>query len=235
MAVWRGSPARAAAVANVCRMHSDDVARVRTPLVVLTTFLVELVVIAAVGNQFVVDRLSKQLHGPILKQGLLESLFTFYWRFSPKDSGTDVGHFWLSRVLCVVAVLLLGPLLVGLVVRGPMTFFRVFFSALFAIVTATLLATFVRGLVADPRLYGFSDPRLGAAMFRPSGPDSPGFWGGLALGLVVALVVSIVAVTTRRDAGPRRRRGCARRWRRGRPRRRLPGPAGGRLHRCARR
>lgn len=174
-----------------------ELRRARGGLIAFFVLLIEFLVIVAGANQWVTDRLARQGAGTLsVKRGLIESLATFAWRFSPRG-GSDAGHLWLSVLLLDATVLVLGPLLVLAVVRGPVTFFRAFFGIWTAVLAAVIAGSVVRGFVVD--VPGQPGPnRTYRAMFGTYGPIPFVVWAGLGLGLLAAVISAIIAVATRR-------------------------------------
>ncbi len=176
-------------------------ARARTGLIVLAALLTELVIIAAADNQWVSDRIGRNelRTNSVALRSLANSWLTYTWRLSPR-AGANADQLWGSQIALVLTVLVVTGLLVAAVVRGPVTFGRAFFGTWTAVIAATLLAGFVRGLI-EPfgKLQMANSSRLTRAVFGPFGINQGTVAAGFALGLVVALVAAIVAVTSRRS------------------------------------
>jgi hypothetical protein len=175
-------------------------ARARTGLVVFVAVLTELVIIAAADNQWVSSQLVKaQERTNHVGLRLLEgSWLTYTWRFTPRSGLTDT---WWSELALILTVLVVSGLLVAAVVGGPVTFARAFFGTWTAVIVASLLGAFVRGLIdrASTTPMPGVDRVTRAAFGGPSGSVAV---AALGFGLVVALVTAAVAVTTRRKAEP---------------------------------
>ncbi len=166
----------------------------------LAALIIQIVIIAAVGNQWVTNRIYDSTVGDSndsFAHYLKYSLITYNWRFAPQNG--DSQHNWLSQVLMILAVLVLSAALIAIVVRGPITFGRALFGCWMSVIVATMFAAYVRGLVND--FAGFPGSRITRAMFGPLGPNTITFLAGVLLGLAVGLVAAVVAVTTRRAAG----------------------------------
>lgn len=173
------------------------VPKARTGLLMLVAFLVELVLIAAGGNQWVTDKLLRaNTDLGTVAFGLRNVALTFAWRFTPR--GSDPEHFWLGGILLILTTLVLSVLLIAAVVRGPVTFGRAFIGTWMAVIVATMLGGFVRGLVLDLRFSG-GGGRAVQAFFGRTSPGSNVFLAGVGLGFVVALVVAALAPLTRRN------------------------------------
>lgn len=175
---------------------------VRTGAVVLAALLTELVVIGAACNQWVTEKVAHSLTRSFINGGsqgsqdLRAAVLTYNWRFAPQSGDTE--HIWLSQLLMILTVLVLTALLVAAAVRGPGSFVRAFASCWMAVIAATLVGAYVRGLVRDE--VGDSALRITRAVFGNLGPNTVTMFAALVLGLAVALVGGIVAVATRGPA-----------------------------------
>jgi hypothetical protein len=171
--------------------------RARIGVIVLTTILAELAIIGALGNQWMTDRLQRRADNAGVNARSFElSWLTYAWRASSGPLATST---WGAQLLLVLTVVVVSALLVWALVRGPVTFARAFFGTWAAVIAATLLGAFVRGLVdhrSDGRLPGAN--RVTRAVFGGLGPNESAVVASFALGFVVALIVAAVAVTTRR-------------------------------------
>jgi hypothetical protein len=170
--------------------------RARIGLVVIVAVLTEVVLVAAGANQWVADRIVRS-GGKGLGARLVESSWlTYSWRLTPHKHQT--AH-WGSQLLLLLTLFVVTGALVAVLLRGPVAWTRAFFGTWLAVVFATILGAIVRGLldpVGESGLPGAN--RLTRAFFGSSGPTGVAVTGALALGLVVALVTSVVAVSTRR-------------------------------------
>lgn len=171
----------------------------RTGSIVFVAVLVEIVAIGAAGNQWVTQRVANSILRSYVTGGsdgaryLKATLINYNWRFAPR--GDDHVHAWLSQLLMILTVLVLSALLVGLVVRGPVTFGRAFAGCWMAVVTATMVGSWVRGLVRDQ---SGNAARITKAAFGDFGPNATTFLAGVILGLVVAVIAGAFAVASRR-------------------------------------
>lgn len=168
----------------------------RTWLIVLSAVATELVIILATANQWLSDRIIDDLGSGSQGGQLLESSWlTYTWRFAPRAGQGDV---WASEVALVLTLLLLSAWLIYAVVRGRVTFGRAFVGTWMAVLVASLVGAFVRGLI-DPRSkYQLPQSnRLTRAVFSGFGPGQQVVVAAFFLGLVVALLAATVAVTTR--------------------------------------
>jgi hypothetical protein len=177
-------------------------AQARPGLVVLAALLTEVVLIAALANQAVSDRLAKHFGDATPSHLLEQAWLTYQWRFSARSHQSAT---WGSELALIGVTLLVSALLIIALVRGAVTFWRAFFGVWLAVLGATLLGAFVRGLIDTDaaRAIGASSPgRLTKAIFGPAGPTQFAVVGGVVLGLVTALVAAGVSVATRRAAQP---------------------------------
>jgi hypothetical protein len=176
--------------------------RAPTLLVALCAAAVELVVLAAAGNQWVFDHLIKHASADELArtQRLKATLTSFAWRFTPEQHLRMV---WLGEVVAVVGLIIVVFLLVFALVapiRGPRSFVTVFLGTWGIVFGVTQIAAVGRIMIA----YG--------DVFHPRDPDNLGRWWyavfnaptaetvlfGAVSGLLVAIVAGIVAVITSR-------------------------------------
>lgn len=170
--------------------------RARTGLILLAAFLAELIVIAGVGNQYVTNKIQRSSFNHSRSSGLAHVPEVYNWRFTPVPR--DPYHLWLGSFGLIGTTILISLLLIFAVARGPVTFGRAFFGAWMAVIVATMLGGYVRALIVNlPTQPG--QGRLSRAFFSATAPGSLTFLAGLGLGLIVAVVVSIIAVTTRRS------------------------------------
>lgn len=181
---------------------ASPLSRARTGLIVLAALVTELIVIAAADNQWVSDRIVRDelRTNSVTLRSLANSWLTYTWRLTPRD-GANANQLWASQIALVVVVLALTGLLVAAVVRGPVTFGRAFFGTWMAVIVATLVGAFVRGLI-EPfgKLQLANSNRVTRAAFGSFGVNQGAVAAGFGLGLFVALVAAVVAVLSRRDA-----------------------------------
>ena len=181
--------------ARTTRSAAVGPARARTGLIVSVAVLTEIVLIAIGGNQWVADKLARaHVHGG-LASGLRNAALTYSWRFTPRTS--DPLHRYNGSWALIGTTIVLSALLIAAVVRGPLTFDRAFFGAWMAVPVATMIGGYVRGLVLNYPLPPHQS-RLSIALFGVAAPGSTVFLAGLGLGLVVAIVVAVVGMTTKR-------------------------------------
>lgn len=180
--------------------RASPLSRARTGLIVLAAVFTEIVVIAAADNQWVSNKiLRNELRtNSVTLRSLANSWLTYTWRLSPRD-GANANQVWGSQLALVAVVLVLSGLLVAAVVRGPITFGRAFFGTWMAVVVATLVGAFVRGLI-EPfgKLQLGNSNRVTRAAFGSFGVNQAAVAAGFGLGLLVAVVAAVVAVASRR-------------------------------------
>ena len=168
----------------------------RTLWIVLAAVLTELVLIGGLANQWISNKIGNLIGTTNLWDEVKESWLTYTWRLTPRSNQT---HLWASELALVLITLALTGLLVFVLVRGPVTFWRAFFGSWLAVLAATLVAAFVRGLIAP--LPGATAGRFSRALYGPFGPSQFAVVGAAMLGLIAAAVAGIVTVTTRSSAG----------------------------------
>ena len=168
----------------------------RIGLVVLIAVLLEFVVIAAGDNQWVADKITRDTTASFTDRILESSWLTYNWRFTHGVYSTAQ---WGGQLLLVLTTFVVTAALVFVLLRGPVTWARAFFGTWLAVVFASLVGAFVRGLVApDPAFMLPGANRLMRSVFGTSGPSVRVVAVSVVLGAIVALVTSIVAVSTRR-------------------------------------
>ena len=175
----------------------------RAGWIVLAALLTELVVIGAAANQWVTTRIFRQVYEGSGSDGvrdLKETLIVYNWRWTPQSGDTE--HSWLGQILMILTVLVVSGLLIFAVLRGVATFGRVLLTCWMAVIVATMLGTWVRGLVTDVSGGPTHELRITKAVFGQLAPGPVVFFASLVLGLAVGLVAGIVAVATRRPAAP---------------------------------
>jgi hypothetical protein len=156
-------------------------------LVAIVAYVTLLVLIAAVGNQWITDAIDRHaLHVRSFADNAARAATTYQWRFSPRG-GKDVDHVWLANIALVVVALVLTFLLVAIVCRGKGGFGQVFVGSWLVVVVATLLATYVRTAVIDQQYFGNSGlSKANSVVFAYSaGPST--LAAGLGVGFIVAV------------------------------------------------
>ncbi|HET6876468.1 MAG TPA: hypothetical protein VFH38_02965 [Jatrophihabitans sp.] len=177
------------------RRTARELRRGRPGLIAMIAVIVELIAIGGGGNQWVIKHLTRYAaQHPFAFPGHLVSALTVYqWRFAPQPG--DRANEPLAHVALVGTVLVLTGLLVYLLCRGAITFWRAFFGTWLAVIVATLAGMVVRNLISPPPYPANFDHAAGAVFL---GPDGFGAIAGAVLGVVCALFAALVAVATRR-------------------------------------
>jgi hypothetical protein len=180
----------------------DGPPQARMLFIVLATVLAELVIIGATANQWLSKKIADDAAGDYSFWHLFEqSWLSFHWRVSPQ-SGQNTA--WGSELALIGVTIVVSTLLVWVLVRGAVTFWRAFFGAWLAVLAAALLGAVVRGLIDTSGFGAIGTPtgpgRVTKAIYGPLGPSQLVVVGGFVLGLVTALIVGAVAVLTRRRA-----------------------------------
>ncbi|MBE7189203.1 hypothetical protein [Jatrophihabitans endophyticus] len=185
------------------------VKRARLGVVVLTVLVTELVLIAAGANQGVAKHYESYAkdHPSSLLGHVVRSLLVFRWQVSASGH-TDL---WHTELITVGLVLLLGIVLVPMVVHGPVSWLRAFLASWFTVTVSVVVAAVAALVLADLEesrdLTQYVVPgtpatglsvgnKISNAVFGPL--LSYAFVAGLALGLVVALITSVLVASTRR-------------------------------------
>jgi hypothetical protein len=176
--------------------------RAPTVLVALCAAGVELIVLAAAGNQWVFDHLVKHESTSELvrTQRLKATLTSFAWRFTPEQHQRMV---WLGEVVAVVGLIIVVFLLVFAFVapiRGQRSFTTVFLGTWGIVFALTQIAAIGRTMIAYGDVFPREDPDgLGRWWYAAfAGPTAETVLFGLASGLLVAIVAGTVAVVTSR-------------------------------------
>jgi hypothetical protein len=176
--------------------------RASTVLVALCAAVVELIVLAAAGNQWVFDHLIKHESTTELvrTQRLKATVTSFAWRFTPEQHQRMV---WLGEVVAVVGLIIVVFLLVLAFVapiRGQRSFVTVFLGTWGIVFALTQIAAIGRTLIAYGDVFRRKDPDgLGRWWYSAfAGPTAETVLFGLVSGLLVAIVAGIVAVVTSR-------------------------------------
>ncbi|HZE50239.1 MAG TPA: hypothetical protein VE074_11800 [Jatrophihabitantaceae bacterium] len=176
--------------------------RAPTFLVAFCAAIVELVLVAAAGNQWIVNHLVKNESARELPRNreLKSALTAFPWRWTPRSHERML---WLGEVVAVVGLVVVVFLLVIALVgpmRPPRRFLPVFLGVWGVVVGLTQIAAIGRALLAYGNLPKDVDPeRLGRFWFSVfDGPTADTVLFGGVSGLIVAIVAGIVAVVTSR-------------------------------------
>jgi len=176
--------------------------RAPTFLVALCAAIVELVLVAAAGNQWVVNHLVKNASARELPRNreLKAALTAFPWRWTPRSHERML---WLGEVVAVLGLVVVVFLLVIALVgpmRPPRRFLPVFLGVWGVVVGLTQIAAIGRALLSYGNLPKEIDPeRLGRFWFAVfNGPTADTVLFGGVSGLIVAIVTGIVAAVTSR-------------------------------------
>jgi hypothetical protein len=163
----------------------------RPGAVALAAVLTELVVIAAVGNQWIAERAGHWIANErsAFVADLKATLLVYNWRFAPQQG--DVEHSWLSQLVMIALTLALTGAFVSVVVRGPATMGRVFVTCWMAAVCSTALASYVRA--ALNKQPGIAGTRVQKTFFGPLAPSAISVFAAIVLGLLAGSVAVVVA------------------------------------------
>jgi hypothetical protein len=175
------------------------VTRGRPWIVALIAFLTLLVLIAALGNQWVTDSIRRHANGDTFIDHIVTAITTYQWRFTPRG-GHDVARVWVSDFALIGTVLVLTFVLVGTVCRGKGGFAQAFFASWMTVLAGTLIGGYVKAAVIDRSLLlrSITHDTGNAIFFSPLSPGTSEIVGGLEFGFVVAVVAGVAAVLARR-------------------------------------
>ena len=175
--------------------------RSRTGWVLLAGVLTEVVIVAGVDNQGVTGALNHYLDSPNrvfpdYSRGLVDAVTAFAWRVSP--AGSQPTHVWAAGLAAVGVLLALSAVGMLAVVRGSITFVRVWVAVWAVVAAAAPLAIMARNLITTPSAPGPEQSRLGQAVYYAPQLGTV-VVAGLMIGLLAGLACAIVAVLTRRE------------------------------------
>lgn len=178
---------------------TTTVKRGRPWLVAIVSFITLLVLIGALGNQWVTDHIAKDVVGSSFTDNVKRAALTYQWRFSPRG-GSDFAHFWLASLCLVGTALVLTFLFVAVICRGKGGFWQGFFGAWFAVVLATIAGAYERAAVIDAhRFLGTSSSgnKANVIFFSSLSPNSFTIAAGLGFGILVGLAAGLTALISR--------------------------------------
>ena len=165
--------------------------------------VLELVIVAGVGNQWVTKRVLENTTKSQVGDAITHSATTFGWRFNPQGGNHAL---WAGQLIGVgVLVILVFLFVLALTARSSRSFLGTFVGVWGVTALAALLAGAVRQFIAFPDLFpsGRDDAGLGRwANALTSGPSSELAIFGVISGFVVALVSAIIASATARAVTP---------------------------------
>jgi hypothetical protein len=179
--------------------------RAPTLVVALSAALVELVIVAAAGNQWVVDHLVKNesaSEAPRTREAKAV-LTAFPWRWTPENHQRMI---WLGEIVAGIGMVILVFLLVFAFVapiRAPRSFVSVWLGVWGLVLGITQVAVIGRTMIAYSELPDGANPqrlgRFSLAIF--DGPTAQTVLFGGVSGLIVAIVAGVVASVTSRRVG----------------------------------
>ena len=175
--------------------------RSRTGWVVLAGVLTEVAIVGGVDNQGVTGALNHYVESPNrnfpdYSTGLIDAMTAFAWRVSPANNQPT--HVWAAGLAAIGALLLLSGLGMLAVVRGSITFARVWIAVWAVVAAVAPLAVMVRNLITTPSAPGPEQSRLGQAVYFAPQLGTV-VVAGLVIGLLAGLACAIVAVSTRHE------------------------------------
>ena len=175
--------------------------RSRTGWVVLAGVLTEVAIVAGVGNQGVSGAINHYLDSPNrtfpdYSRGLLDAATAFAWRLSPASNQPT--HVWAAELAAIGVLLAVSALGMLAVVRGSITFVRVWVAVWAVVAAVAPLAIMAHNLITTPSAPGPEQSRFGQAVYYAPALGTV-VVAGLAIGLLAGLACAIVAVSTRRE------------------------------------
>jgi hypothetical protein len=166
-------------------------------LAALVAVLIELAAVAALGNQWVYDRLIQNHDTPnVLIQQIRSSVVAFTWRATPPKGESRI---WAGELIAILVLVVLTFFVVWLIVHTqhlPSSFFGVLVSVWGAVVLIAVIAAVVRGFIVFNQLI---QPADRAALGGVTGysvfvsPSGPLVLMGAAMGLVVGIGAAATA------------------------------------------
>jgi hypothetical protein len=179
--------------------------RAPTLVVALSAALVELVIVAAAGNQWVVEHLvrNESASEAARTRELKAVLTAFPWRWTPESHQRMI---WLGEIVAGISLVILVFLLVFAFVapiRAPRSFVSVWLGVWGLVLGITQIAAIGRTMIAYSELPDGANPqRLGRFSFAIfDGPTAETVLFGGVSGLIVAIVAGVVASVTSRRLG----------------------------------
>jgi hypothetical protein len=182
--------------------------------VALSAFLMLLVLIGGLGNQWVTDAITRHIQRPRrFPEWLVRSDLTYAWRFSPRGSATNADRLWGAHLALVGTTLVLTLLLVALLARGRGGFWHTFVATWVSVVVSTMVSLYVFATVFNTAAFYRQFGGRAQSIFFAEYPGAALF-AAICFGVVVGLVSGVIAVLVRhttlvpaRPIGPRDERG----------------------------
>ena len=181
--------------------------RSRSFLIAFVAAIVELVIIAASGNQWVTNRVAEKATGTALGNVLAHDAVGFPWRFNPQ---TDRERIWAAQLIGIGAlVVLLFLFVLVLTARSSMTYWGNLVGIWGSTTLAGLLAAGLRQWIAFPTLFPNGHDAQGYGRWANAfveGPSSTvasfALASGLLTGLIAAAVGSLTSVPVEPEVVP---------------------------------
>jgi hypothetical protein len=173
--------------------------RSRGLLIAFVAAVVELLIVAGTGNQWVSKRIADNATGTRFPNVLARGAVGFPWRFNPQ---TDRTRIWAAELIGVgTLVVLVFLLTLILTARSSRSFFGTLVGTWGVTTVSALLAAGLRQWLAFPTIYptgrdGNGYARLANAFL--DGPSSTVVFFALASGLLTGIVAGAVASLTSR-------------------------------------
>ncbi len=181
--------------------YGPPVAQVRAARpwwVAFSAFLMLLVLIAGLGNQWVSEAITRHIQRQRqFEEYAVRSDLTYTWRFTPSGSGSIADRLWGAHLALIGTALVLTFLLVAVLARGSGGFWQSLVAAWVAVVTSTLVGLYVFAAVFNTDAFADQFGGRAQSIFFAGYPGAALF-AALGYGLVVGLVAGLVAVIARR-------------------------------------
>ncbi len=177
--------------------------RSRSFLIAFVAAVIELLIIAASGNQWVTNRVAENATGAAIGNVLARAAVGFPWRFNPQ---TDRERIWAAQLIGIgTLIVLLFLFVLVLTARSSRSFFGNVIGIWGSTTVAALLAAGLRQWIAFPTLYPNGRDAQGYGRLANAfvdGPSSTVAQFALASGLVTGVIAAAVGSLTSRPVEP---------------------------------
>ena len=171
--------------------------RSRSFLIAFVAAIVELVIVAASGNQWVTNRVAENATGTALGNVLAHDAVGFPWRFNPQ---TDRERTWAAQLIGIGAlIVLLFVFVLVLTARSSRSYWGNLIGIWGSTTLAGLLAAGLRQWIAFPTLYPNGHDAQGFGRWANAfveGPSATAASFALASGLLTGLIAAAVGSLT---------------------------------------
>jgi hypothetical protein len=174
--------------------------RTRGFVIALVAAVLELAIVAGVGNQWVTQRVVDNTTNSQVGDTVVRSATAFGWRFTARSGHSTL---WAAQLIGAgVLVVLVFLFVLALTARARPSFIRIFVGVWGVTLLAAVIAGAVRQWLAFPDLYPTRHDQQGLARWANAlveGPSSPVVIFGVGSGFIVALVAAAVASATAQE------------------------------------